>query len=136
MGLVHTEITLKNAVDVGKARDGIVKEQEIRQVTVSALVDTGAWTLAINEDVRKKLGLPINGTAPGRLADGAKVALKMAGPLEIGWKNRKANLDALLLPDADEILLGAIPLEAMDLMVDPCKQEVVGTHGEEMLFRI
>ena len=52
MGLVHAEITLKNAVDVANARTGIVKDQDIRQTTVEALVDTGAWTLVINEAVR------------------------------------------------------------------------------------
>ena len=62
MSILHTEISLKNAFDVEKAREGSITEQEIRQTTVQALVDTGAWTLVINEQVREKLGLGIMGT--------------------------------------------------------------------------
>ena len=51
MGLVKTEITLKNVADKVRANEGLISEQEIRRVTVEALVDTGAWTLVINEEV-------------------------------------------------------------------------------------
>ena len=40
MGMVYAEITLKNALDVGKARDGLIPEQEVRFLTVTAVVDT------------------------------------------------------------------------------------------------
>jgi clan AA aspartic protease len=136
MGMVRTEITLKNAVDVINAETGIVKEKEVRQMTVRALVDTGAWTLVINEDIREKLGLAVRKSAAGTLADGSKMFYNLAGPLEINWKERMANLDALILPNADEVLLGAIPLEAMDLMVDPRKEEVVGAHGDTELHSV
>jgi hypothetical protein len=56
--------------------------------------------------------------------------------LEIRWKNRRAVCEALVLPDADKVLLGAIPLEAMDLTINPKKQEVVGIHGDEVLMII
>ena len=92
MGIVYTEITLRNAIDKENAKSGILSEQEIRQVTVQAMVDTGAWTLAISE--------------------------------------------ALVLTDAKETLLGAIPLEAMDLMVHPLAEEVVGTHGDQEVHRL
>ena len=58
MSVVHTEVTLKNAIDVGKEREGLIKNHEIRQTTVQALVDTGAWTLVINEAIRNALVLP------------------------------------------------------------------------------
>ena len=57
MGLVKTEITLKNTKDMFKVEFGLIPEQEIRQMTVTSFVDTGAWTLVINEATRKKLGL-------------------------------------------------------------------------------
>jgi clan AA aspartic protease len=136
MGLIYADITLKNALDVGNARSGIIKEQEIRETEVRALVDTGAWTLVINEAVREKLGLQITGVEPGNLADGRRSLYNMAGPLEIRWKNRRAVCEALVLPDADKVLLGAIPLEAMDLTINPKKQEVVGIHGDEVLMMI
>jgi len=136
MGIVHTEITLKNAVDVVNAGTGIVKENEIRQMTVRALVDTGAWTLVINEDVREKLGLKARDGASGTLADGTQVTYSIAGPLEVSWKGRNVNLDALVLPNADEVLLGAIPLEAMDLIIDPRKEEITGAHGDKIVHLI
>ena len=136
MGIVHTEITLKNAIDVANAGTGIVKGQDVRQVTLQALVDTGAWTLVINEAVREKLGLTARAGASGTLADGTQVSYNIAGPLEISWKDRNTNLDALVLPDADEVLLGAIPLEAMDLIVDPRKEEIVGAHGDRIVHLI
>ena len=59
MGLVRTEIILINAIDVAKAKEGLMNEEEIRKVIVDALVDSGAWTLVINEAICEKLGLDI-----------------------------------------------------------------------------
>ena len=135
MSVVHTEITIRNALDVGKKNEVNIKEPDIRQVTVNALVDTGAWTLVINEAVREKLGLPIVGTETGTLADGKKEAYDLAGPVEVKWKNRRVTCDALILPDADDILLGAIPLEAMDLTINP-RRELVGVHGDQIVHKV
>ena len=136
MSLVYTEITLKNSIDVANVMSGIAKDHSVRQATVRALVDTGAWTLVINETTRKKLGLHIFKTAKGTLADGTKSEYCLAGPVEVNWKNRSTNCDALILPEADEILLGAIPLEAMDLMIHPRTEEVVGVHGDQIVHSV
>ncbi|MDR2490093.1 MAG: aspartyl protease family protein [Spirochaetaceae bacterium] len=136
MSLVRTEITLKNAADEAIAVSGIVKDYKVRQMTLQALVDTGAWTLVINEEVRSKLGLRITGTDSGTLADGTGNHYDVAGPLEIIWQNRRTICEALVLPNASDVLLGAIPMEAMDLIVHPRKEEVVGAHGDEPLHSI
>jgi len=136
MSIVYTEITLKNADDIGIAASGLVKNHKIRQATVKAVVDTGAWTLIINEELCKELGLRILKTKTGTLADGSKGEYNLVGPLEVNWKDRSTNCDALVLPNADDILLGAIPLEAMDLMVHPRKEEVIGAHGEEEIHKV
>jgi clan AA aspartic protease len=133
MGLVYAEITLINTEDIIIARRGLIKEQEIREVTVQALVDTGAWTLVINEATREKLGLTILGTETGKLADGTQEVYNLAGPLEVRWKNRRTSCEALILPDAEEVLLGAIPLEGMDLTVNLRKEELVGVHGDQII---
>ena len=135
MSLVQTEITLKNANDLMAVQRGYIKETEVRQIIVPALVDTGAWTLVINEATREQLGLAILGTDSGTLADGTKEEYNMAGPLEIWWKNRRTTCDALVLPNAKSVLLGAIPLEAMDLTVNP-RREVVGVHGDQIMHCI
>ena len=135
MSLVYTEITLKNAEDLILARNGYIEETEVRQITVQAMVDTGAWTLAINEETRIKLGLNVIGKEPGTLADGTKTLYDMAGPIDVIWKDRRVLLDALVVPGAKDILLGAIPLEAMDLTVNP-KRELVGVHPDQSMQRI
>ena len=136
MGLVYAEIMLKNVKDAMKADMGLIKEQDIRRITVEALVDTGAWTLVINEAVREKLGLDILGAEPGTLADGARKLYNLAGPLEVRWKDRTTNCDALILPDAEDVLLGAIPLEAMDLTINPRGEDVVGAHGDQIMHSV
>ena len=135
MSIVYAEITLKNMMDVGNASLGYIKEDEIRQMTVQSIVDTGAWTIVINEETCKKLGLRDKGYGEATLADGKKGLYKMAGPLEIWWKNRCFTCDALVLPDAPDILLGAYPLEGMDLTINP-QRELVGVHGDIVMHRV
>jgi clan AA aspartic protease len=134
MGTVYTEITLKNVGDLMRAQDGVISEQEVHEITVRACVDAGAWTLVINEDICKKLRLGIKGIRRSTLADGSKEIYTLTEPVEVHWKDRNTVCQALVLPGADEVLFGAIPLEGMDLTINPRKQEVVGAHGDEALY--
>ncbi|MDR3343127.1 MAG: retropepsin-like domain-containing protein [Treponema sp.] len=136
MGTVYAEITLKNAGDVQKALDGLMKEQEIRQVSVTAMVDTGAGTLVIDETTCQQLGLGIKGLRRSILADNSKAICKMTMPVEVHWKDRNTFCEAMVLPDTATVLLGAIPLGGMDLMVNPVAGELVGVHGDEPLGMI
>ena len=136
MGYVYSEITLKNATDVINCKRGLIKEEEIRETTVTAMVDTGAATLVINEELRRQLGLELTDTFKAELADGSKKIYMYSEPVQIQWKDRKAVLQAIVLPSIGDVLLGAIPLEAMDLVINPSKQELVGAHGDKILFRI
>jgi clan AA aspartic protease len=138
MGLVYADITLRNATDVWNYRRGSLNEPEIRQTEVRALVDTGAGTLVINEAIRQQLGLDIedDDIYYAELADGSKVTYIYTEPVQIQWKNRKATCEAVVVPSATEVLLGAIPLEAMDLIVNPSEQELCGAHGDEILLKI
>jgi len=133
MGTFKEEITLENIIDRGFAERGYIKEEEIRTLKVEAMPDTGAWTLVINEEVRQKLGLAIEETSESTLADGRTDTYDITEGIKIRWKNRSTVLPALVVPDAKDILLGALPLEAMDLMVDPVHQRLVGVHGDQPL---
>ena len=135
MSIVYTELTLKNEIDAAFAEKGYIKEHEIRQMTVNAIVDTGAWTLVINDDIRQKLGLRDQGLGEATLADGQKAEYPMVGPLEIRWKNRHMIGEALVIPDAPNVLLGAMVLEHMDLTINP-KRELVGVHGDKEIHRV
>ena len=136
MGLVYADITLRNAGDITIAQRGITNDQEIRQATVTAMVDTGAATLVINENLRLQLGLKIEEDYVAELADGSAQTYALTETVQIQWKNRRTVCQAVVVPNATEVLLGAIPLEAMDLVVNPSKQELCGAHGDEKVFKI
>ena len=130
MGTVHAEITLRNAFDSAKVREGILKEGEIRSMTVTAVVDTGAMTLVITEELRLKLGLTITAQKNVRVASGQRLSCGMTEAVEIHWKDRFSTLSAVVIPGAEKVLLGVIPLEDMDLIVNPVTQELIGAHGD------
>jgi clan AA aspartic protease len=136
MGTVYAEIMLKNAADTSDVQRGYMAENDVRQCTVRALVDTGAGTLVINEAVRQQLGLTIKGLRGAYLADGLRQVCRVTEPVEIHWNNRETTCPALLLPGAEDVLLGAIPLEDMDLIVDPAARELKGAHGDEVVCLI
>ena len=133
MGNVYAEITVKNAFDVGNARAGHITENDVRTVTLTAIVDTGATTLVINEDIFNQLGLTVLETRNINVAGGGKVLCKVTDPVHIYWKNRFASVNAVVMPEGKP-LLGVIPLEFMDLIVDPVRRELVGANGDEALL--
>ena len=133
MGTVYAEITLKNVFDTLACKRRLIKKEEIRETKVQALVDTGAGTLVINDKLRRKLGLGIRGVQEVTLANDTKEIMKTADPVEVHWKNRQMVCQPLVASCSGIILLGAIPLEDMDLIVDPKKQELTGRHGDEIL---
>ncbi|MDR0289848.1 MAG: hypothetical protein LBI06_02830 [Treponema sp.] len=130
MRYVHTDITLKNAVDVGNYHRGFMEETEIRQATVQAMVDNGVGTLIINEVLRQALGLMVVGKKPVTLTNGIARMCKYTEPVEIHWGDRSSTVQAVLMEGADEILLGAIPLSDMDLIMDPSRQRLIGAHND------
>jgi len=136
MGSVYAEITLKNAGDVLNVQQGLMREDEVRSLVVSALVDTGAGTLVINEEVNQKLGLKVDQVRESTLADGSKHLYKRMEPVRIHWKNRDTICIPTMIPDADVVLLGAIPLEDMDLIMDPKEEKLTGRHGENPVMRV
>ncbi|MDR1148603.1 MAG: retroviral-like aspartic protease family protein, partial [Spirochaetaceae bacterium] len=124
MSIVYTDITLKNAWDVANVGRGLAEDKDIRSVAVNAPADTGADTLVINEAVCAALGLKIKNTRSAALADGSKQIYAITEPVDIYWKDRETSCRAIVIPDADQVLLGAIPMEDMDLIVHPRTREV------------
>jgi clan AA aspartic protease len=131
MSVFKEKITLINARDMGNAKEGLIPDKKVRSISVEAMPDTGAWTLVINEDTRQKLGLTIIETSRSTLADGKTSVYDVTEGIGIRWKDRGTVLPAVVVPDAKDILLGALPLEAMDLMVDPVNEKLVGVHGDQ-----
>lgn len=125
MGMVYADIELVNGEDLILSRRYIIGEEEIRKVPLNILVDTGAYYLCINEDILEQLGLPLIEKRKGQLADGNFVYYDVVGPVELKFKNRRCHVDAMVLPGSAQPLLGAIPLEDLDVLVDPLRQELV-----------
>jgi len=134
MGTVHAEITLKNMADEIRVKDGHLRKEDVRAVTVNAVVDTGAASLVINEELCQFLGLETKEERNARVADGRWVHCRITEGVEVQWKDRRTLCPAMVIPNSETVLLGAIPLEGMDLMVNPGKQELVGVHGDEVEF--
>ncbi|GHV92248.1 hypothetical protein AGMMS50268_27510 [Spirochaetia bacterium] len=135
MGTVYDEITLKNTGDVAMAIRGLIKESEVRQTTIQVVADTGADTLIINEAVRAALGLRITGKRIAYLANGDGDSCTITEPVDVHWKNRAMTCRPWLMAEAPEVLLGAIPLEDMDITVDCNRQCLVGIHGDRQIGR-
>ncbi len=135
MGLVHAEIELINGHDLANARRYVIGEEEIRRITVSALVDSGSFYTAINENIQEYLQLPLVGKAHQELADGTIVEVKIVSGLVIKFQDREMMIEAVLLPGNSEVLLGVLPMEGLDLIIDPKRQELV-TRRPELIHRL
>jgi len=125
MGLVHADIKLINGNDLALLDAGYLKSEEVRELEVKALVDSGAYMLAINEIIKTQMGLKVVEKRPAELADGTVIDLEVVGPVEVRFKNRQTTVRAMVLPGDAEVLLGAIPMEDMDVLIDPKKQELI-----------
>lgn len=125
MGLVYADIELINAIDLGLARRFVIGEEEVKRMHVNMLVDTGSVYMCINETVQEQLDLVVIEKRKGQLANGSVVEYDVVGPIEVRFKNRRCVVDAMVLPGDNELLLGAIPLEDMDILIHPYKQELI-----------
>ena len=125
MGHVYAGITITNSGDAYMAKQGALPNEKVRTMTVNALVDSGAMTLTIGEAIAGQLDLTVKDQVNVSLADGSLTKCDLVGPVDIRFKNRITSCLALVLPGADEVLLGVIPLEGMDVMIDPNTQQLV-----------
>jgi clan AA aspartic protease len=106
MGLVTCSLVLRNP-----------RTPEVDAIEVPALADSGALHLCIPEHVRIQLRLEAIDRKEVTLADGSRKLVEYVGPIELRFKNRVGFAGAIVL--GDQVLLGAIPMEDMDLVVIP-----------------
>ncbi|MFN8337766.1 MAG: clan AA aspartic protease [Saprospiraceae bacterium] len=125
MGLVYAEIELINNGDLEMVRRNLMDQDEVKRMTVSALVDTGSYMLCINESIQEQLQLPVVEKRKAETADGRIVELDVVTNVELKFKNRRTLCNAMVLQGDSEVLLGAIPLEDMDVLVHPLRQELI-----------
>ncbi|MCB1146112.1 MAG: clan AA aspartic protease [Leptospiraceae bacterium] len=111
MGLVYAEIVLKNP-----------KLNSVKEVSVNALVDSGSIHLCIPEHLQIQLQLEEASKKEVTLAEGSRKLVPYVGPIEIIYDNRSGFTGALVI--GDQPLLGAIPMEDMDLVVLPRQRKL------------
>jgi clan AA aspartic protease len=125
MGQVYANIELINSIDLNDARRNIIDQDEVRRIQINALVATGACLMCINENIQSILNLPFVKRERYQLAGGERAEYDVVGPVEIRFADQKAICNAVVLPEDREPLLGAIPMEDMDVSVHPNRQELV-----------
>lgn len=122
--MVMTKVTLWNNTDLDNAERGLMRPEDVRTVEIEALVDTGATQMVIPIEICLKLGLRPGRTVPVRLADGTDRMMTYYTSLHISILGRDMNCDTLAAPEGTTPLIGQIPLEALDLVVDPKSREL------------
>ena len=111
MGLIYTDIQITNLLVPG-----------IEPYVTKALVDTGALHLCIPQHVSFQLKLKQLEEREVTLADGSKKLVPYVGPVMVTFKNRNCFTGAMVF--GEEVLLGAIPMEDMDLVIQPALLKV------------
>ena len=131
MGYVYADIELINEDHLALHRHGMLPEEEIKRITCRVLVDTGAWDLVINEDIQKRLNLQVVERRTVKMADETLLDVDIVGPIEIRFENKRTHVDAVVLPDTSEVLLGAYPLQGLDAFID-AKRERLLVHPDSL----
>ena len=125
MGLVYADVELINADDLAMVRRSKIGEDEVRRIRLNMLADSGAYMMAVNETIQEQLDLPLLEKRKAQMADGSVVEYDVVGPVLVKFKNRTATCNAFVLPGDTEPLLGAIPMEEMDVLIHPLRQELI-----------
>lgn len=112
MGLVHADIEISNP-----------RRQAIKSIIVTSLVDTGALHLCIPEHMAIHLDLQESYKREITTADGKKHLVPYVGPVALKFENRGCFTGALVL--GNEVLLGALPMEDMDVLISPSKRALI-----------
>jgi predicted aspartyl protease len=138
MGRVLTAATIENLKDLWDAERGLIRADQVRRLELSdALVDTGATLLSLPTRLIRHLGLDktwskrVTSSAGGGEADiYAAVRLTIQG--------RSCTMDVMEVPDDVPVLIGQIPLEHLDFVVDLRSRSLIGNpaHGGEHVYEL
>jgi predicted aspartyl protease len=138
MGRVVTEALIENIGDLINARNGLILPDQVRRVTVTdASVNTGATTLALPTRLIHQLGLTKRYEKRSRSSLGIRMA-SVYDAVRVTIQGRDATVDVVEVPDEIPVLIGQIPLEMMDFVVDLQQRRLVGNpaHGGEQMIEM
>jgi predicted aspartyl protease len=138
MRRVTTEATVENVEDLWAVKRGLIAADQARRIVVSdALVDTGATLLSLPTRLIQQLGLARTGSK--RVV--SSVGLAEAGVYEavrLTIMGRSCTMDVIEVPDSVPVLIGQLPLEHLDLVVDLRSRTLSGNpaHGGEQIYEL
>ena len=138
MGRVLTEAIIESFEDLYAVKRGALRDDQVRRIVVrDALVDTGATILSLPTRLIRQLGLAKRGTKRGTTSQGICEADKYEA-VRLTIQGRDCLVDVLEVPDNVPVLVGQIPLENLDLVVDPRGGKLIGNpeHGGEHKFEM
>jgi len=126
MGRFSVDVEIVNNRDLGNAESGYIDPATVRRKTIRGIVDSGAARLVLPGAVVKELGLPVKKTkAKVRYADGRRGLRAEVSNVGVYLQGRDGVFTAIVEPDRDTALIGAIVLEDLDLLVDCLNQRLV-----------
>ena len=138
MGRVLTEATIENLEDLWAAKRGLVSPEDVRRIVLAdALVDTGATLLSLPRRLNDQLGLAKTGTKRITSSTGAGEA-GMYEAVRLTIRGRTCTMDVMEVPDDVPVLIGQLPLEHLDLVVDLRSRSLIGNpaHGGEHVYEL
>ena len=138
MGKVLVPAKIENLSDFTKVEEGLLPPDRIRSVEVSdALVDTGATFLSLPKGLIACLGLRPYQTRTARTTNGLRKVVLFSS-VRLIVQGRECRVSVAELPDDCPVLIGQIPLEDLDFVVDPARQRLVGNpdHGGEQMIEL
>jgi clan AA aspartic protease len=136
MSSVAVPAKIENMEDILAAKKGKSTRKKVRTVEVDdALVDTGATFLSLPRRLIEKLGLYRFRTRRAKTSAGT-VEFGMYGMVQLTVQGRDCFVEVAEVPDDCPVLIGQIPLESLDFVVDPVNQRLIGNpeHGGEHMF--
>ena len=126
MGRISEKVLIRNYVDIANAANSIIQNNEIRSATINAIVDTGATYLCLPPKIIKELGLLFACITPVKTGNG-KLELRIFNGAEITIKDRPIQMQVMEnMNDEVPALIGYLVLEAMDWVVNPKTQKLIG----------
>lgn len=138
MGRTVTEATIENLQDLWDAERGLMPSDQIRRVTVNdALVDTGATLLSLPARLIQQLGIKKHSTR--RVTSSAGVVdAAMYDAVRLTIQGRDCTMDVIEVPDSVPVLIGQLPLEHLDFVVDPVSRRLIGNpaHGGQHMYEL
>ena len=136
MGEIHADVTLENPDDRAVVDRGYGQESDIRRSTIDAIVDTGAVTLVLPQNVVERLGLEQRGAAFVTYADERMEERPLAGPVTVRIGNRSVSMDCVVGPPLSEPLLGQVVLETLDLIADCTNDTLTPRYPDYPLLKL